>query len=139
MPSRPVIKKGSRTNIKLPEKPKNTYSKNNKLLTEENVARLAEIHCTMAEIAAWCNCSVDVLERRFAEVIKKGREKGKISLRRAQVQKAEEGNPTMLIWCGKHMLNQREVVEVTNHKTDVETVLEHIKALDPIQKTEEVE
>ena len=33
------------------------------------VAKLAAICCTMIEIAAVCDCSVDLLERRFADVL----------------------------------------------------------------------
>ena len=124
-----VVKKGSRTSIKLPELPKNTYSKNNQLLNEDRVRDLASIQCTMIEIAACCKCSVDTLENRFSDIIKEARESGKQSLRRAQYQKAIEGNPTMLIWCGKHILNQREVVEVSTHKSDVEIVLDRLKSM----------
>jgi hypothetical protein len=74
------------------------------------VGRLANIGCTMNEIAAVCDCSVDILERRFADVIKKGRETGKASLRRQQWKKACEGNVTMQIWLGKQLLGQRDVV-----------------------------
>lgn len=104
-----------------------TRSKNNKLLTEEKVRDLAMIQCTMTEIAACCRCSVDILERHFAEVIRDGYEQGKQSLRRAQYKKAMEGNPQMLIWCGKHTLKQREVIEVAQHKTDVKELLGYWK------------
>lgn len=123
-------------------KPVKAYSSNNKNLTEDRVRDLAMIQCTMGEIAACCRCSVDTLERHFADVIKEGYELGKESLRRAQVKKAMEGNPTMLIWCGKHILKQREVIEIDSNKiTDVQTVLAHIKSLDKdaeiVEKSEE--
>ena len=35
-----------------------------------------------------------------------------MSLRRAQYQKALDGNPTMLIWLGKQILGQRERVDI---------------------------
>lgn len=72
------------------------------------VEKLASIHCTMKEIAAVAGCSVDTLERRFAEVIKNGQEKGKTSLRRYQWKAAEKGNVSMLIWLGKQILGQRD-------------------------------
>lgn len=81
-----------------------------KQISETVVQRLAGIGCTMIEIASVCDCSVDVLERRFAEVIKKGRESGKASLRRQQWALASKGSVAMLIWLGKQMLGQREVV-----------------------------
>lgn len=76
------------------------------------IKELAEIQCTMGEIASVMGCSVDTLERRYAEVIKEGRDHGKSSLRRMQYKKALEGNPTMLIWLGKHYLDQKEAVQL---------------------------
>lgn len=81
-------------------------------LNEKLIKDLAEIQCTMKEIASICGCSVDTLERKYAEVIKHGRDHGKRSLRRAQYLKALEGNPAMLIWLGKHYLDQKECVQL---------------------------
>lgn len=72
------------------------------------VEKLAAIHCTMKEIAAVVECSVDTLERRFAEIIKQGRDKGKTSLKRWQWKAAEKGNVTMQIWLGKNYLGQSD-------------------------------
>ena len=73
----------------------------------ELIRRLAEIQATMAEIASVAGCSVDTLERNFADIIKKGREAGKCSLRRWQYKMAAT-NPTMAIWLGKIWLGQRD-------------------------------
>lgn len=81
-------------------------------LDTRQIKELAEIQCTMGEIASVMGCSVDTLERRYADVIKEGRDKGKSSLRRMQYKKALEGNPTMLIWLGKHYLDQKEAVQL---------------------------
>lgn len=77
-------------------------------LDEKLIKDLASIHCTMEEIAAMCHCSVDTLERRYAEIIKKGKEEGKSSLRRLQWKSAKGGSIPMQIWLGKQMLNQRD-------------------------------
>jgi hypothetical protein len=45
------------------------------------------------------------------EVIDRGRAVGRATLRRMQWQAAENGNPTMLIWLGKQMLDQKDKVE----------------------------
>jgi len=79
-----------------------------KKIDPEQVRTLAKINCTMIEIAAVVGCSVDTLERRFADVIKECREQGRMSLRRAQWKKALEGHPTMLIWLGKQELGQKD-------------------------------
>lgn len=83
-----------------------------KKLDERQIKELAKIQCTMIEIAAVMGCSVDTLERNYAEIIKSAREEGKSSLRRAQYKKALEGNATMLIWLGKHYLDQKDTVQV---------------------------
>ena len=78
------------------------------------VRKLASIQCTDEEIAAGLGCSQDTLARgRKREpdldaAILEGRANGRMSLRRAQYQRAMEGNPAMLIWLGKQILGQRE-------------------------------
>lgn len=89
-----------------------------KNIDPEVVEKLASIMCTMNEIATFVGCSVDTLERRFADVIKRGQEKGRTSLRRFQYLAAEKGNTTMLIWLGKQWLNQKdkqEIEQTTQH------------------------
>lgn len=70
-----------------------------KAINETRVSLLAANMCTMAEIAADQNCSVDTLERRFAEVIKRGHELAKLSLRAKQFQVAtgRPGRPAVYL------------------------------------------
>lgn len=77
-------------------------------IDEEEVIKLASIHCTMEEIGYIVGCSVDTLENRFSESIKEGRARGRASLRRMQYEAAKKGNATMLIWLGKQLLGQRD-------------------------------
>lgn len=84
-----------------------------KKIDERQVKELASIQCTMIEMAAVLDCSVDTLERRFADVIKNAREMGKASLKRKQFQVAMSGNVGMLIWLGKILLGQKDLVEHT--------------------------
>ena len=84
------------------------------------VRKLASIQCTDEEIAAGIGCSQDTLARgRKREpdldaAILEGRANGRMSLRRAQYQRAMDGNPAMLIWLGKQILGQRERVDLEN-------------------------
>lgn len=87
-------------------------------IDEALVRKLATIHCTMNEISAVVGCSVDTLERRYAELIKKGKNEGKSSLRRLQWEAAQKGNTTMLIWLGKQILAQRDVIEEPRQQTE---------------------
>lgn len=79
-----------------------------KVIDERQVEQLASIQCSLDEMAAVLGCERTTLHRRFATVIKKGREQGKSSLKRAQYKSAMDGNPTLLIWLGKQYLGQRD-------------------------------
>lgn len=72
------------------------------------VEELARLHVPKKEIAAIVGCSIDTLDRRFAAIIDKGNAAGKTKLRRLQMDAAERGNVTMLIWLGKQMLGQTD-------------------------------
>ena len=67
------------------------------------------LQCTYPELAAFFGVSVPTIERRaaepeFREVMDRGYRKGKISVRRNQMQLLEAGNPTMAVWLGKQLL-----------------------------------
>jgi hypothetical protein len=101
----------------------------------KTVERLAAILCTVEEIATVCGCSKDTLERNFAAVLKRGRDAGRASLRRAQWKAAQKGNPTMLIWLGKQYLGQRDRPEMTGPDADPRPNLEMLDWLiggDPV-------
>ena len=71
------------------------------------------LQCTDEEIAAWFGVSTRTIERRrlqpgFAEVMQRGKAKGRISIRRLQMKLLEEGNATMGVWLGKQLLGQNE-------------------------------
>lgn len=76
------------------------------------IEALAQVMCTEEEIAACLGVSVETLKTKnnkeiFSECFKKGRDVGKMSLRRAQFRIAQ-ANPTMAIWLGKQYLGQME-------------------------------
>jgi hypothetical protein len=93
-----------------------------KKIDPEIVEKLAAILCTMEEIGQIVGCSVDTLERRFADIIEKGRAHGNMSLRRKQYDLAMGGNVTMCIWLGKQRLGQREKIDYND--TTEPTVIE---------------
>src|SRR3977135_1233752 len=73
--------------------------------------RLSAMQCTDEEVAAWFGVTTRTIERRrknakFAEVMNRGRAKGRISVRRAQLKLLEAGNATMGVWLGKNILGQ---------------------------------
>jgi|TARA_Y100000296_G_scaffold12993_1_gene15074 hypothetical protein len=94
------------------------------IIDTEAIKKLAQLHCTFDEIAQFCNVSTKTLQRRFVHTIKKGREMGKISLRRAQFEKALSGNVVMQIWLGKQHLDQRDKQEITSLHEPLPLIIE---------------
>lgn len=92
--------------------------------------KLGRLWCTLDEVAAFFDVGTTTIDERLAEdltyefqgkqltfrqIFEYGRGKGLASLRRRQMDKALEGNPTMLIWLGKQLLSQRDNLELTGH------------------------
>jgi hypothetical protein len=73
------------------------------------VKKLAGIQCTIKEISIVLEIPESTLKSRkdFMQAYQRGRETGKISLRRTQWRLAEN-NVAMAIWLGKQYLEQRE-------------------------------
>ncbi len=74
----------------------------------EDVKNLAAHGNTQEDIAEILGCSRTVITERFADSYKRGMADLRASLRKHQVTLAENGNPAMLIWLGKNMLDQVE-------------------------------
>lgn len=74
----------------------------------DEVRDLASIGCTDKDIANWFGIKEDTLRYNFTADLIKGREDLKVSLRRAQLKLALQGNATMLIWLGKNLLGQSD-------------------------------
>lgn len=82
--------------------------KTKKVVFPDDVYRLAAIGSTDREIAKWFGIQEDTLRNNFSEIMEKGREEIRQSLRQAQLKLALSGNPTMLIWLGKNLLGQTD-------------------------------
>lgn len=91
-----------------------------KEIDKKQFETLLKMQCTLEEVAGFFaeqldGCSEDTIERwcrktyglTFAEVSKKGRANGKISLRRYQFELAKT-NASMAIWLGKQYLDQKD-------------------------------
>lgn len=78
----------------------------------KQLEKLAAFGCTDTEIASFFGCSTDLIRKSYSENLAKGRDSGKIRLRKLQWNAAEKGNVTMLIWLGKQVLGQAEKQEV---------------------------
>ena len=80
--------------------------------------RLAASGHTQKECAILLDCSEDIIQRNFHDEWAYGLATLKQSLRRKQVELAEKGNVTMLIWLGKNILDQSDKTEVTGKGGD---------------------
>src|SRR5579871_5945541 len=109
-------------------------------LTE--LEKLCTLQCTHEEIAAWFNCSVRTIETyskkaEFAEVMTRGKAKGRISVRRAQMKLLEKGNATMGVWLGKQLLGQRDVTPVEVTGANGNPIKFSLEAFDALLSNEE--
>jgi hypothetical protein len=88
----------------------------------DQLEKLCALQATDVEVAAWFNVSTRTIERRrkeakFAEIMERGKARGRISIRRAQMKMLENGNATMGIWLGKQYLGQTDQVEYRGELT----------------------
>lgn len=74
---------------------------------KEMVIKLSEIFTSESDIAYVMGIDRGTL-RKHPELMETGKARARVKLRRAQMDKALEGNPTMLIWLGKQMLGQSD-------------------------------
>lgn len=89
-------------------KPAIIVGRNNIPVPMDEVEMMAKIGCTDREIAEHFGIKEDTLRRNFADFLIKGRSELKQRLRQAQLRVAFEGNPTLLIFLGKVILQQNE-------------------------------
>lgn len=95
-----------------------------KVLDERQIRELAALGCSMVEIGIVMGAHADTIRDNYSAAMSEGRENGKISLRRAQMKLALDGNAQMLIWLGRFYLNQREEINFTSSEPDVRALLE---------------
>jgi hypothetical protein len=80
--------------------------------------KLSSMQATDEEIGAFFGVSARTILRRkrvkkFAEVMERGRAKGRLSIRRLQIKLLEQGNATMGVWLGKQILGQTDHYDVS--------------------------
>ena len=79
------------------------------VIPEEEVAQLAQYHCTNKEIADFYGVPLQTFMDNFRDILTKNRLITKQRLRKAQLDLAlNKHDRVMLIWLGKQILNQSE-------------------------------
>ncbi len=105
----------------MPKKPTGRPNGRPRIEIDENqFNKLCELQCTEEEIAGFFECSVDTLNNwckrtfgcTFSEKYRQKATRGKIALRRLQLQHAQK-SPSMAIFLGKQWLGQRDRIEQT--------------------------
>ena len=79
-----------------------------RIVSPKDVYELAAIGCNDSEIARWFDLQESTLKYNFSDILAKGREDVKMSLRRAMLKNALSGNATMQIWLSKNMLGMSD-------------------------------
>jgi hypothetical protein len=79
-----------------------------RIVTPDDVYKLAAIGCTDSEIAVWFDVPRQTLVDNFRETLAKGREDIKMALRQAMIKNALGGNAVMQIWLSKNWLNMSD-------------------------------
>ena len=89
------------------------------------LGNLASIGCTQEEIGGVMGVSARTLQRNYAEIIEVNKNKGKASLRKKMWENAlKKGNPNMMVWLSKNVLNMRDKIETQNITEPLPLIIE---------------
>ena len=92
----------------------------------KQLEQLASFGCTNREIASFFGCSEHLIKKSYSSFLTKGKDAGKIRLRKLQWTAAEKGNTPMLIWLGKQILDQTDKQELTEIKPISEVLFDEL-------------
>jgi hypothetical protein len=79
-----------------------------RVVTPEEVFKLAALGCTDKEIALWFDIAYETLRYNFSDIIAKGRQEMKTALRNAMFKNAMSGNAALQIFLAKNMLGMSD-------------------------------
>lgn len=110
-------------------------------IDKKQFEKLCGLQCSVEEIAAFFNCSVDTVERwcmreykaSFADIFFIKRGEGKIALRRAQFELAKK-SAAMAIWLGKQYLGQTDKENAAEDSGEAHTVIFEIVGTGDVEK-----
>ncbi len=101
----------------------------------EQIKTLARCHCPDSEIAAFMECGEMTIKRHFGPLISEQREVGKSNIRAKQYQLAMQGDKTMLVWLGKQLLRQYDMLKT---QQDVIASVTEVSKLSTEERREEI-
>ena len=79
-----------------------------RVVTPEEVFKLAALGCTDKEIALWFDVPYETLRYNFSDIMAKGRQEMKTSLRNAMFKNAMSGNAALQIFLAKNLLGMSD-------------------------------
>jgi hypothetical protein len=82
--------------------------RNKRVVVPKDVYELAVIGCNDREIARWFDMNEETLRYNFKDIMLKGREDLKHTLRRAMIKNALGGNAALQIFLAKNMLGMSD-------------------------------
>jgi hypothetical protein len=82
--------------------------KKKRIVTPDDVYKLAALGCTDKDIATWFDIEYSTLRYNFSDIIQKGREDLKQALRQAMIKNALNGNAALQIFLAKNMLGMSD-------------------------------
>lgn len=85
-----------------------------KVVVPEDVYKLAALGLDDRAIAIWFDINEDTLRYNFAEIIRKGREDLKLTLRQAMLKNAISGNAAVQIFLAKNLLGMSDTPNNTD-------------------------
>jgi hypothetical protein len=79
--------------------------------------KLCSMLCSDEDIASWYGVSVRTIKYRrkepeFSDAMRRGKTRGYVGIRRAQMRLLEAGNAAMAVWLGKSELGQRDTSSI---------------------------
>lgn len=89
---------------------------NKRVISPEQVYKLAALGCSDKEIAVWFDIPYETLRYNFSEIIAKGRQEMKTALRNAMFKNALNGNAALQIFLAKNMLGMSDNPSQTDDK-----------------------
>lgn len=82
--------------------------KNKRVVSPEDVYKLAALGHTDKEISVWFDIPYETLRYNFSEIMEKGRQEMKTALRNAMFKNALNGNAALQIFLAKNMLGMSD-------------------------------
>ena len=87
-----------------------------RVVVPKDVYELAVIGCNDREIARWFDIDENTLRYNFSDIMEKGREDLKHTLRRAMIKNALSGNAALQIFLAKNMLGMSDTPNQSEDK-----------------------